>query len=294
MTEPAPSFPEASVIAITGASGLVGRSLHRQLTAHGHRVITLTRRPAQGDDERQWSLAGFDLSGVDAVIHLAGESIASGLWTTARKRAILESRVDGTRAISRACGRDGVRRLLCASAVGFYGDRGEEALDESGSRGSGFLSDVCTAWEDAASGPGPLEVAHLRFGQILSWEGGALSVQARLYRLGMGARLGSGRQWMPWISLVDACNAIEHALNRNLEGALNVVSPVPARQEELHHILCTQLHRPRFPVAPEFLLRLLPGGFGKELLLTSARVTPKRLTDTGFAWSHPRIADALK
>jgi uncharacterized protein len=284
----------ASVIAITGASGLVGSLLRRRLEANGAHVIALTRRPTSIPCERVWGQEGANLSGVDAVVHLAGESIASGLWTRKRKRAILESRVMGTKAIADSCRLHGVRHLVCASAIGFYGDRGDELLDERSEPGTGFLAEVCKAWELAASGPETLKVAHLRFGQILSWDGGALAVQARLYRWGLGARLGSGRQWMPWVGLDDASRAIEHALNRQLEGAINVVSPAPIRQEEFHQAMCCRLHRPRFPAAPEAILTRLPGGFGKELLLASTRVLPDRLKESGFVWNQPELADALK
>jgi hypothetical protein len=279
-----------SVIAVTGASGLVGRALCAALEAQGATVVRLVRRAATGPGERRWSSEGADISGVDSVVHLAGESIASGIWTPARKRRILESRVEGTRAIARACRDHGVGHLVCAGAVGRYGDRGEEVLTERSAPGRGFLAEVCRVWEEASHAADPVPRACVRFGQILSWEGGALEVQTRLYRLGLGARLGSGRQWMPWISLEDACAAILLCLERRLEGPVNLVSPAPCRQAEFHRLLAARLHRPVFPAVPAFLLKLLPGGFGKELLLPSARVEPEVLARNGFAWRHPDLS----
>lgn len=273
-----------STFALTGSGGLVGRALTRRLGAAGHGIVALVRGEPTGPAQRHWGRDGCDLSGVEAVIHLAGEGIASGPWTAARRRRILESRSEGTAAIARACREQGAR-LVSASAVGFYGDRGEEELDESSSRGDGFLAEVCWAWEEAAGE----EAARMRFGQILSWEGGALAVQARLYRLGLGARLGSGRQWMPWISLEDAVEAVVHALESRSAGGYNVVSPTPSRQARFHELMCQRLHRPRFPAAPAWLLARLPGGFGRELLLSGAQVLPRRLEAEGFRWRHPDL-----
>lgn len=282
-----------SVIAVSGGAGLVGSRLVPALRAKGHRVIRLVRRPATGKDERTWGTQGCDLSGVDAVVHLAGESIASGIWTAARKRAILESRVEGTRSLAQACREHSIGHFVCASAVGYYGDRGEEPLTEASAAGSGFLAEVCQAWEKETDGAAPL-VTRVRFGQILSWDGGALAVQARLYRLFLGARLGSGRQWMPWISLADACAALGLALEARLDGPLNLTAPVAARQEEFHARMALRLGRPAFPAVPAFLLDRLPGGFGRELLLSSAKGIPQRLQTAGFAWKHPDLETFLK
>lgn len=276
-----------STVAITGSSGLVGRALRARLGASGIRVVPLVRGVPAHQEERTWSRAGCDLTGVDAVVHLAGESIASGPWTSARRRRILESRVEGTQAIAHAC-RERQVRLISASAVGYYGDRAEEELDESARPGRGFLAEVCQAWEEAARAAGPGS-ASLRFGQILSWQGGSLALQARLYRLFLGARLGTGAQWMPWISLDDAVGAVGHLLDHPGSGAFNAVSLVPARQRELHDALCRRLGRPRFPTAPAWVVGLLPGGFGNELLLSSAKVAPRRLEAEGFAWRHPDL-----
>jgi len=282
-----------TVVAVSGSSGLVGSRLVAALQAKGHRVIKLVRRPAAGKDERSWDADGCDLSGIGAVVHLAGESIASGIWTPARKRAILASRIDGTRSLAHACRRHAVGHFVCASAVGFYGDRNEELLTEDSPSGAGFLAEVCKAWEEEALKAAPV-VTRMRFGQILSWDGGALAVQARLYRLFLGARLGSGRQWMPWISLADACAALDFALERRLDGPVNAVSLLPSRQQEFHARMAQRLGRPSFPAAPAFLLGRLPGGFGRELLLSSAKVSPERLLACGFSWSHPQLTDALK
>ena len=277
-----------STVAITGSTGLVGTALAQRLRDCGHEVIALVRGEPTRPIQRHWGTDGCNLSGVNAVVHLAGESIASGLWTPERKRRILESRREGTLAIAHACREQGVR-LISASAVGFYGSRDEERLEEASLPGTGFLSEVCQAWEEAA---GP-ESTRLRFGQILSWNGGALAVQAKLYRMGLGARLGSGRQWMPWISVEDAVEVLVHVLQARGTGAYNVVSPAPSRQIEFHDLMCARLHRPRFPVAPGWLLERLPGGFGRGLLLSGAHVLPDRLRTEGFAWSHPDLKGFL-
>ena len=293
---PGKSYPEG-MIAVTGSSGLVGRALCAALEARGDAVVRLVRRDATNSGERRWGLPGGpDLTGVRAVIHLAGESIASGLWSPARKRRIRESRVAGTRAIAEACARHEVPRLVCASAVGWYGDRAEEQLDETSRPGTGFLAEVCQAWEDATepARKAGIAVAHARFGQILSWSGGSLAVQAQLYRWGLGARLGSGRQWMPWISLEDAVTGLLHLIDKKSEGPFNFVSPMPCRQLEFHQLMARHFHRLTFPVAPSLLLRLLPGGFGRELLLASAHIRPACLTETEFVWKAPDLATVLK
>jgi uncharacterized protein len=274
-------------VAITGSHGLVGSALVARLADAGHHVLPIPRD--------SWNGSGFHLRSVDAVVHLAGESIASGIWTPARKQRILQSRIESTGRITEVCARDGIATLVCASATGFYGHREDEELTEESRAGLGFLAEVCQQWE-AASHANPsdsLRVVNLRFGQILSELGGALSVQQRLYRFGFGARLGSGRQWMPWIALDDAINAILLALAGSLSGPVNVVSPTPYRQSQMHELLCRKLNRPRFPVVPELLLQLLPGGFGRELLLASARVIPQRLAESGFVWERPDLTSAL-
>jgi len=290
------SYP-VDMIAITGCSGLVGRALCATLEAHGNAVLRLVRQAPQSPRERRWDLpGGVDLSGVRTVVHLAGESIASGIWSPARKRRIRDSRVEGTSAIAQACARHSVPQLVCASAVGWYGDRAEEELDEASLPGTGFLAEVCQAWEGAAepAQKAGIRVAHARFGQILSWSGGALAMQGRLYRWGLGARLGHGQQWMPWIALEDAVAGLLHLIATNVEGPFNFVSPTPCRQSEFHQLMARHFHRPRFPVAPSLLLRLLPGGFGSELLLSSAHVRPARLAETGFAWKAPDLMTILK
>lgn len=284
------------MIAVTGSSGLVGSALCAALEARGDAVVRLVRHLPQHPGERHWGLPeSVDLTGVRAVIHLAGESLASGLWSPARKRRIQESRVEGTRAIAEACARDEVPRLVCASATGWYGDRSEEELDESSAPGTGFLAEVCRAWESAAepARKAGIAVAHARFGQILSWSGGSLAVQARLYRWGIGPRLGSGRQWLPWIALEDAVAGLLHLIDTKAEGPFNFVAPAPCRQLELHQLMARHFHRPTFPVVPSLLLRLLPGGFGSELLLASAHVRPVRLAETGFVWKASELATAL-
>ena len=284
------------MIAVTGSSGLVGHALCAALEARGNAVVRLVRHDATNSGERRWGLSGGpDLTGVRAVVHLAGESLASGLWSPARKRRIRESRVAGTRAIAQACARYEVP-LVCASAVGWYGNRDEEELDETSRPGTGFLAEVCQAWESAAepARKAGISVAHARFGQILSWSGGSLAVQAQFYRWGLGARLGSGRQWMPWISLEDAVAGLLHLIDKKSEGPFNFVAPTPCRQLEFHRLMARHFRRPTFPVAPSLLLRLLPGGFGRELLLASAHVCPARLAETEFVWKVSDLRAALK
>ena len=185
-----------------------------------------------------------------------------------------------------------LRASISEISTGYFDD---EELSEESAAGLGFLAEVCQQWEGAshAHPSQALRVANLRFGQILSDHGGALAVQQRLYRFGLGARLGSGKQWMPWIALDDAINAILLALDSDLSGPVNVVSPGTCRQAALHELLCRKLNRPRFPVVPELLLKLLPGGFGRELLLASSRVIPQQLAQRGFVWERPELASAL-
>jgi uncharacterized protein (TIGR01777 family) len=283
------------MIAITGSSGLVGRSLCAALAARGETIVRLVRREPQGPQERAVAGAATDLEGVAAVVHLAGESIASGLWSSTRKRRIRESRVRGTAEIAEACAHYEVPQLICASAVGWYGNRDEEEIDETSASGTGFLAEVCRDWEAAAdpARKAGIQVMHARFGQILSWDGGSLAAQARLYRWGLGTRLGSGRQWMAWISLEDAVAGLLHLIDKKAEGPFNFVAPTPCRQLDFHELMARRFHRPEFPSLPAWLLRLMPGGFGQELLLSSARIQPRRLLEAGFVWKDPDLETAL-
>lgn len=290
-------------VAVTGSHGLVGSSLVALLEGGGHRVTRLVRGQA-AEGEIAWDpLAGqLDpgaLAGVDAVVHLAGENIASGRWTAERKQRILESRVAGTQTISRAmaAAEPRPRVLVSASAIGYYGDRGDELLDETSPPGDGFLADVVQQWE-AATGPAAeagIRVVPLRFGMILSPRGGALAKMLTPFRLGAGGVVGSGRQYWSWITLDDATGAILHALMHDeLSGPTNAVSPNPVTNREFTRLLGRVLRRPTVFPMPAFAARLALGEMADELLLASARVVPKKLLDSGYSFRHPQLEPALR
>jgi len=282
-------------VVVTGASGLVGRALSRAFP-----IVPLPRSggslswdPAKGsvqDDGRLFA----------AVVHLAGESVAGGRWTQARRDAILGSRVDGTRTVvdwllARA------RRpevLVCASAVGFYGDRGDQPLAESAGRGRGFLSDVCVAWEDEArrAEQAGVRVVHARFGVVLSASGGSLGQMLPAFRLGAGGPLGRGEQWFPWIHEDDVAQAILHMIRTpSITGAVNVVAPESVRQKDFARTLGEVLKRPAVLPAPALALRAAFGrGMADELLLASQRAMPERLLASGYSFRHPHLRPALE
>lgn len=290
-------------VLVSGAGGLIGAGLVRSLRAQGYEVLCLRRGPsgngAIGWDPAAGDLEGEALAGLDAVVHLAGENIAAGRWTPARKRAILDSRVQGTRLLCERLAGLGRRPavLVCASAVGYYGDRGEVELDEHSPPGTGFLAEVCQAWEGAAD-PARLagiRTAHLRFGMVLSGEGGALPRMALPYRLGLGGRLGTGRQYLGWISLADALRALGHLLeNPGLAGPFNAVSPHPCTNAEFTRTLGQVLHRPTLFPVPAWAARLALGEMADELLLASTRALPRRLLASGFSYTHPELAPTLR
>jgi uncharacterized protein (TIGR01777 family) len=291
-------------IGMTGASGLIGSLLGPVLTAQGHRVTSLVRRrPRQG--ELQWSGPGFrlpavDLLGFDAIIHLAGENIGVR-WTAARKREIMASRVEGTgamaRAMAEAVSQGGPRILLAASATGYYGDRGDEAVTETSPPGSGFLAEVVQAWE-AASTPAEvagIRVVRLRMGIPLTPRGGALARLLVPFRLGVGGRIGTGRQWMSWISPDDLVEVYLFALGSDtLAGAVNAVAPEPVTNAEFTRTLAEVLHRPALFPVPAAALQLLYGEMAEETILASTRVRPARLLDQGFAFRFPALEAALR
>jgi uncharacterized protein (TIGR01777 family) len=290
-------------VLVTGSSGLVGRALVRQLRDEGHAVTRLVRRPIDADDERFWNPAteaiDIDALAVDAVVHLAGESIAEGRWNEAKKRRIRDSRVDGTRLLSEAIARapKPPRVLVSASAVGFYGDTGEAEADERSGTGTGFLPDVCRAWEGAtasATAAGS-RVVNLRIGVVLSPEGGALARMLTPFRLGLAGRIGSGRQWMSWISLDDVVGAVGHALSdESLRGPVNAVAPRPVTNAEFTRTLGRVLSRPTVMPMPAFAARLAFGQMADDLLLASLRVVPAVLAESGFRFRHPDLESALR
>jgi uncharacterized protein len=292
-------------VAITGASGLIGSALVSRLVDDGHSVRRLVRsRDELGPDTFLWNpeegtLDPSALESVEAVVHLAGETIA-GRWTSDKKRRIRDTRVLGTRLVSEAvadCNRP-PKVLLCASAAGYYGDRGEELLTEESGSGGGFLADVVREWE-AASEPAReagTRVVNIRSGQVLSTSGGALRSLLPPFRLGLGGPLGGGRQYMSWITLDDEVSAIRHALrNEDLTGPVNLVAPNPVTNREFAKTLGRVLHRPALIPTPTLPLRLAFGGeFVKEVLLVSERPVPERLTASGFEFEHPELEPALR
>lgn len=290
-------------IALSGARGLVGSGLVRHLRQEGMEIYPLVRRRAAGESaEIFWDPVAGEieadrLEGMDAVIHLAGENLA-GLWTAGKKRRIITSRVEGTRLLSEALAglKNPPRLLLCASAVGFYGSRGDAVVDEDTPQGQGFLADLCRAWEAAADPArmAGIRVVHSRFGLILDPAGGALGPLLPLLRLGLGGPLGSGRQYWSWVAMQDVHRALAFILRQEtLAGAVNITAPAPVTNREFIRAAARQLHRPAFVPAPAFALRLLLGQMADEMLLSSARVAPKKLLEAGFSFTYPELTSAL-
>jgi uncharacterized protein len=299
-------------ILMSGAGGLIGAALAPRLAALGHTVTRLVRSAPSVAGEFRWDPVAGTVDpaawvGCDAVIHLAGSSIAAGRWSAGRKLEILESRRLGTRLIassiaraalaSRGSTRGAPGVLISASGVGFYGDRGDEVLDEGSAAGAGFLAEVVRVWEGEAkvAGEAGVRVVHPRFGVVLASGGGALPRLALPFRLGLGGPVGSGRQWVSWVAIEDALGAMVYALSRNdLSGPVNVVSPQPVTQTELSQVMGRVLHRPAFLRIPSGLVRVALGEMGRELLLFSQRAMPGLLTASGFAFDHPGIEGALR
>jgi len=287
-------------VAVTGSSGLIGSALLPALAAAGHSTVRVVRSRAEpgdvGWDPTTSSIDVAGLAGVDAIVHLAGESIASR-WTERRKQQILESRVAGTRLVAETAARldPPPRVLLCASAIGIYGNRGDETLTESSARGDGFLADVVDAWEAAAAPArdAGVRVVHLRQGLVLSRRGGALARLLLPFRLGLGGRVGGGDQWWSWIALDDVTAIYVRLLELTLSGPVNVVAPEPARNRDFVRELGRALHRPAALPLPAFAVRLLLGEMGEELLLASQRVVPAALEAERFEFGCRTLADGL-
>jgi len=284
-------------IAVTGATGLIGSALQPLLNRAGDEVVVL-RRPNDWNPEKGTvNLAVF--RGIDAVVHLAGESIAGGRWTRARKTRILESRVKGTKLIAETIAGIEPRPsvLISASAIGYYGDRGSELLREESGPGVGFLSDVCKQWEAAtdAAGRKGIRVVHIRTGLVLSKNGGALPRMLLPFKLGIGGRIGSGNQYWSWISLGDVCAAIQHCLQSSaLHGGVNLVSPSPVTNIEFTKILGRVLSRPTIFPLPASAARLALGEMSEPLLLASARVEPAKLQASHFAFRDRDLTTTLE
>ena len=289
------------VVAMTGASGLVGTALAAFLSTGGHRVIRLVRRDPAGPDERRWdplNPAADLLDGVDAVVHLAGESIA-GRFTAAHRRAIRDSRIGPTRGLAEvAAGTAGLRAFVSASAIGYYGyDRGDEVLEEKSSRGDGFLADLVADWEAATApaGDSGARVVAVRTGIVQAADGGTLKLLRPLFAAGLGGRLGSGKQWLSWIGIDDLLDVYYRALyDSRLSGPVNAVAPNPVRNTEYTAALATTLHRPAWVPVPSFGPRLLLGKQGAtELAEANQRVVPAALTALGHRFRQAGINDAL-
>jgi uncharacterized protein (TIGR01777 family) len=291
-------------ILLTGASGMIGTAVVARLRALGAETIQVARQA--GRSQLRWNPAQPEpfedparLEGLDAAIHLSGANVASHRWTPAFKQEIVSSRAVTTAALSRALAKlsrpPGV--LISASATGLYGDRGDEILDESSAAGTGFLAETCVRWEAATAQAeqADIRVVHLRTGVVLAPEGGALAKLLPLFRLGLGGRLGSGREWMSWITLADVISAVVHALGTpTLAGACNCVAPGPVTNEDFTRALAGALHRPALLPVPAFALRLAVGEMADAALLASCRAVPARLLASGFRFAHPEIAGALR
>jgi uncharacterized protein (TIGR01777 family) len=294
-------------VAVTGSSGLIGTALVRALTEAGHRVLRLVRSGApSGPDSLHWdpqagTIDAGGLEGVGSVVHLAGENVGARRWSEAHKARVRDSRVQGTTLLAETLAK--LARppavMVSASAVGYYGDRGDEILTEDSSPGGGFLAGVCRQWEaatGAAEGAG-IRVVHLRTaGMVLSAEGGALKQMLMPFKLGVGGRLGSGRQWVSWIAIDDEVGAIVHLLADGAPaGAVNSTAPNPVTNAEFTRVLGEALHRPTVIPVPKAGLKLLLGGqMAEELLLGSQRAVPTRLLDSGYSFRTPELRPALE
>jgi uncharacterized protein (TIGR01777 family) len=291
-------------VLITGASGLIGKALQRSFEEKGWEMLLASRSEPKDEKHIKWTVEeGFSdierLEGIDAVVHLAGESVNGLRWTDEKKKAIRDSRVIGTRnvvdAISKLTNKPKV--FVASSAIGFYGERGDEELTESSSLGTGFLPEVCKEWEAESrrAEDAGIRTVLLRTGIVLSKEGGALGTMLTPFKLGVGGVVGSGKQWMSWISLEDQVAIINFVIeNENIRGAVNAVSPNPATNEEFTKTLGDVLYRPTILPMPEFAVSMLFGEMGDALLLASTKVMPKRLLDAGFEFEYPDLKPAIE
>jgi len=290
-------------IAVTGASGLIGSALVPALRARGDEVVRLVRRTAVAPDEVTWDpMAGTvdldGLAGTDAVVHLAGAGVGDRRWSDSYKQTILDSRVDGTHTIVRAMTSldPKPRTLVAGSAIGWYGETGDRAVDETAPAGTGFLADVVRAWEAAAdpAREAGIRVTHARTGLVVSGAGGAWARLFPIFKLGLGGKLGSGSQYWSWISLRDEVSALMYLLdNESLSGPVNLTGPAPATNSEVTEAMGRVLHRPTLFSVPAFALKAVLGEFSIEVL-GSARVVPAVLEDTGFSWQDVTVESAIR
>lgn len=291
-------------ILMTGSSGFVGKELAAFLQSQGHAIVKLVRhenhllKDAIYWDPENGKLDGGALEGFDAIIHLAGENIADARWTEEKKRRILDSRVIGTRLLAKAiCGLSHPPKVfICASAVGYYGSHGDEILTEESLNGQGFLAEVCRKWEEAAECAKKLNirVVHARIGVVLSAHGGVLKKMLLPFKLGLGGKIGSGRQYMSWVAIDDLVLAFDFILRTaGLNGPVNITAPNPVTNAVFTKALASTLHRPAFLPVPAFMARLLFGEMADELLLCSTRALPKRLLQAGFVFKYSELDKAL-
>jgi len=291
-------------ILVSGSHGLVGKTLIKALEIDGNEIYRLVRHAPDSSKEIEWSPERYSIAismieGFDAVCHLAGESIASGRWSDEKKLKIRESRTKGTKLLSDALAnlRRPPKTLISASAIGYYGNRGDEVLTEASAPGSDFLSEVCVEWEKATEHATTMgiRVVNTRFGIILDKEGGALAKMLPPFRMGIGGRIGDGRQWMSWIALDDVVGALKFVLaNEALSGPVNFVAPNPVTNAEFTKALGQALSRPTFFPIPAFGVRLAFGEMADALLLSSQKVAPKTLQDAQYQFRYPELRNALQ
>ena len=284
-------------IAITGASGLIGTALVGQLKSEGHTVQRFVRRSVVAPDEIQWDpKTGYvdieALRGVDAIIHLAGVGVGDKRWSKKYKSEILNSRLLGTTAIAHAVNEVKPQVFISASAIGWYGESGNRSVVESDRVGDDFLAAVCREWEGAADLVTDVRTVKIRTGLVLDPTGGALGKMLPLFRLGLGGKLGNGKQWWSWITLHDVIRAISFLLESKVSGPVNLTSPNPVTNQEFTSALARAMHRPALFPAPAIALKIALGGFSSEIL-GSKKVMPQALTDAGFTWDYPHITNAL-
>jgi uncharacterized protein (TIGR01777 family) len=291
-----------SRILVSGVSGPIGAALLPSLKTSGWSVVRLVRGPASGDGQIAWdpavAIAPELVSGFDAVVHLAGESIF-GRWTAGKKRKILDSRMTGTLNLAQALARaeEKPKVFLSGSAIGYYGNRGDELLSEESAPGAGFLAEVCQGWEEATmpAVQADIRTVHIRTGIVLSAKGGALGAMLLPFRLGLGGRTGDGRQWMSWIDVRDMVGAIHHVLKNDLlQGAVNMVAPKPVRNAEFAASLAGVLGRPAIFPMPAFAVKLIFGEMGEECLLGSQKVEPGKLISSGYPFRHRELRGSLE
>ena len=291
-----------SRILVSGVSGPIGAALLPSLFTNGCSIVRLVRGPSKADDQISWDpavpLAPQTVSGFDAVIHLAGESII-GRWTDAKKAKIRDTRIVGTFNLASALAQaeDRPKVFVCGSAIGYYGNRGDEVLREQSAPGTGFLAEVCQDWEEATTPAvqADIRTAHLRTGIVLSPQGGALGAMLTPFKLGLGGRIGDGQQWMSWIDVRDMVGAIHHILKNDLmQGPVNMVAPKPLRNAEFTKTLASVLSRPAILPVPAFAVKLAFGQMGEEVLLGSQKVEASKWISTGYPFRYRDLGTSLK